>query len=159
MAIHVVMEPPATAGKSASESAVFIRDGFHFFGFVAPLLWLVWHRLWLEAALIFAASLAFAAASEWAGLGLSAAVLPLLVSLYVALEGGALRIAAFSRAGWRHWGVIEADSADDAETRYMFAAEPAADVSAPATVAVSSATPRPHASGAALGLLHYPGRH
>lgn len=157
MAIHVVMEPPAKAGTSASESAVFIRDGFHFFGFIAPLLWLLWHRLWLEAAMTFAATLALAAASEWAGLTFAAPLLPLLISLYVGLEGGALRIAALRRAGWRQWGVIEADSVEDAEMRYLFAAE-ADDEPTPAAVAISPATPRPQPAGGALGLLHYPGR-
>lgn len=157
MAIHVVMEPPAKAGTSASESAVFVRDGFHFFGFIAPLLWLLWHRLWLEAAMTFAATLALAAASEWAGLTFAAPLLPLLISLYVGLEGGALRIATLRRAGWRQWGVIEADSIEDAEMRYLFAAE-ADDEPTPAAVAISPATPRPQPAGGALGLLHYPGR-
>lgn len=157
MAIHVVMEPPAKAGTSASESAVFVRDGFHFFGFIAPLLWLLWHRLWLEAAMTFAATLALAAASEWAGLTFAAPLLPLLISLYVGLEGGALRIAALRRAGWRQWGVVEADSIEDAEMRYLFAAE-ADDEPTPAAVAISPATPRPQPAGGALGLLHYPGR-
>ncbi|GAA2855388.1 hypothetical protein GGQ99_003279 [Aminobacter niigataensis] len=157
MAIHVVMEPPAKAGTSASESAVFIRDGFHFFGFIAPLLWLLWHRLWLEAAMTFAATLALAAASEWAGLTFAAPLLPLLISLYVGLEGGALRIAALRRAGWRQWGVIEADSVEDAEMRYLFAAE-ADEEPTSAAVAISPATPRPQPAGGALGLLHYPGR-
>jgi len=157
MAIHVVMEPLAKAGTSASESAVFVRDGFHFFGFIAPLLWLLWHRLWLEAAMTFAATLALAAASEWAGLTFAAPLLPLLISLYVGLEGGALRIAALRRAGWRQWGVIEADSIEDAEMRYLFAAE-ADDEPTPAAVAISPATPRPQPAGGALGLLHYPGR-
>ncbi|GAA4124661.1 DUF2628 domain-containing protein [Aminobacter aganoensis] len=157
MAIHVVMEPPAKAGQNASEAAVFIRDGFHFFGFIAPLLWLLWHRLWLEAAMTLAATLALAAASEWAGLTFAAPLLPLLISLYVGLEGGALRIAALRRAGWHQWGVVEADSVEDAEMRYLFAAE-ADDEPAPAPVAISPATPRPQPAGGALGLLHYPGR-
>lgn len=157
MAIHVVMEPPAKAGTSASESAVFVRDGFHFFGFIAPLLWLLWHRLWLEAAMTFAATLALAAASEWAGLTFAAPLLPLIISLYVGLEGGALRIAALRRAGWRQWGVVEADSIEDAEMRYLFAAESDEEPTS-AAVAISPATPRPQPAGGALGLLHYPGR-
>lgn len=158
MAIHVVMEPPAKVGSNTSESAVFIRDGFHVFGFIAPLLWLLWHRLWLEAAMTFAATLALAAASEWAGLTFAAPLLPLLISLYVGLEGGALRIAALRRAGWRQWGVIEADSVEDAELRYLFAAEPSDDEPTPAAIAISPAAPRHQPAGGALGLLHYPGR-
>lgn len=158
MAIHVVMEPPASAGKNASEAAVFIRDGFYILGFVVPLLWLLWHRLWLEAAVTLAATMALAVASEAAGLTFAAPLLPLLISLYVGLEGGALRIAALRRAGWHQWGVIEADSIEDAETRYLFAGEPGEEP-APAAVTISPATHRPQPAGGALGLLHYPGRH
>ncbi|PWK63436.1 DUF2628 domain-containing protein [Aminobacter sp. AP02] len=159
MAIHVVMEPPASAGKNASEAAVFIRDGFYVLGFIVPLLWLLWHRLWLEAAVTLAVTMALAVASEAAGLTFAAPLLPLLISLYVGLEGGALRIAALRRAGWRQWGVIEADNLEDAETRYLFNGE-TDDAPAPAAVAIASpATPRPQPAGGALGLLHYPGRH
>ena len=110
MAIHVVMEPPASAGKNASESAVFIRDGFYFFGFIAPVLWMLWHRLWVLAAVTFAVTLALGAFGEWAGLIAAVPLLSLLISLYVGLDGGALRVAALRRAGWRQWGVIEADT-------------------------------------------------
>ncbi|WP_269933187.1 DUF2628 domain-containing protein [Aminobacter sp. HY435] len=158
MAIHVVMEPPASAGRSASEGAVFVRDGFYFFGFIMPVLWLLWHRLWLEAIVTLAATLALAGLSEWAGLTLAAPLLPLLISLYVGLEGGTLRIAALRRAGWREWGVIEADSTEDAEARYFFAdghveAQPEA-----TTIAASPVAARAQSPGAALGLLQYPGR-
>ena len=158
MAIHVVMEPPASAGPNASENAVFIRDGFYVFGFIMPVIWLLWHRLWLEAAVTLAASLALAAAAEWAGLTLAAPLLPLLISLYVGLEGGTLRIAALRRAGWSEWGVIEADSVGDAEARYVYSdTRPHAEPEAP-TIAASPMAVRPQASGAALGLLQYPGR-
>ncbi|WP_395449114.1 DUF2628 domain-containing protein [Aminobacter sp. UC22_36] len=158
MAIHVVMEPPVSAGKNASETAVFVRDGFYVFGFVVPLLWLLWQRLWLEAAVTLAVTMALAIASEAAGLTFAAPLLPLLISLYVGLEGGALRIAALRRAGWHQWGVIEADNIEDAETRYLLAGEPDEEQPAAAAVAISHAAPRPQPSGGALGLLHYPGR-
>lgn len=159
MAIHVVMEPPVSAGKNASEGAVFVRDGFYFFGFIAPLLWMLWHRLWVLAAVTFAVTLALGAVGEWSGLIAALPLLSLLISLYVGLEGGALRVAALRRAGWRQWGVIEADTIEDAELRYLYAADDVAEetLSAPVTIAPTAA-PRQPPSGAALGLLHYPGR-
>jgi hypothetical protein len=160
MAIHVVMEPPASAGKTASEGAVFVRDGFYFFGFIAPLLWMLWHRLWVLAALTFAVTLALGAVGEWTELIAAVPLLSLLISLYVGLEGGALRVAALRRAGWRQWGVIEADTIEDAEIRYLYAADDDADETQPTPVTIApAASPRPQPSGAALGLLHYPGRH
>jgi hypothetical protein len=160
MAIHVVMEPPASAGKTASEGAVFVRDGFYFFGFIAPLLWMLWHRLWVLAALTFAVTLALGAVGEWTELIAAVPLLSLLISLYVGLEGGALRVAALRRAGWHQWGVIEADTIEDAEIRYLYAANDDADETRPTPVTIApAASPRPQPSGAALGLLHYPGRH
>ena len=32
----------------------FVRDGFSFLAFLLPPLWLLWHRLWIEAVLAFA---------------------------------------------------------------------------------------------------------
>lgn len=157
MAIHVVMEPPAKTGQDVRENAVFVRDGFYFLGFIAPILWLLWHRLWLAAIVTLAATLGLAVVIEASGLAFPATVLPLLISLYVGLEGGALRIAALRRAGWRQWGVVEADSTTDAETRYLFAEVPAEDRPA-STVSIPPASPRRESSGAALGLLQYPGR-
>lgn len=157
MAIHVVMEPPAKAGQNASESAVFVRDGFYFLGFLVPVLWLLWHRLWLEAAVTLAATLALAVVGEAMGLAFAAALLPLLISLYVGLEGGALRIAALRRAGWHQWGVIEAGSTTEAETRYLYADDQVEEQPS-APVAISSAASRQQPSGGALGLLQYPGR-
>ena len=36
------------------DGVAFVRDGFHTFAFFVPLIWLLWHRLWLQAALVFA---------------------------------------------------------------------------------------------------------
>ena len=42
-------------GSKREDDTTFIRDGFHMFAFVLPVVWLVWNRLWLHAALMFAA--------------------------------------------------------------------------------------------------------
>ena len=41
--------PRSTAGAdiAATDKFTFVRDGFHFWAFVAGLIWLAWHRLWL----------------------------------------------------------------------------------------------------------------
>lgn len=65
MASYVVMEPPAATDEEAVDE--LIRDGFSFPAFVISPLWLLWHRLWIEAALFFAGSLAIVTAAEQAG--------------------------------------------------------------------------------------------
>lgn len=155
MAVYVIMEPRQKT--PATVDAVFIRDGFAFLAFLVPFIWLLWHRLWIEAALALGAVLLIGALAEVAGYGFYASLLSLLVSIYVGLEGAALRIGALRRRGWRDVAVVEADSAAEAEIRYYgaVAAEPEADVrpmSEPVHRPAAIAAP----SGPALGLFSYP---
>ena len=92
------------------------------------------------------------------GFGVAVA-LSLLVSLFAGLEGAALRIAALRRRGWREIGIVEADSEDDAETRYFleYGANPDTRL-APVMTASAQAGTRRAASDPALGLLLNPGR-
>jgi len=156
MTSYVVMER-ATGARPALDGAdrdsAIVRDRFTPIGFLLPVIWLAWHRLWLEAGLALAAMLAIGLGGSYAGLGSTAPWLSLLVSLYVGLEGPALRLAALRRRGWREWGVVEADNAADAETRYlaeMLEAPAAAPVPATPTIPAMPSAP-------ALGLFAYPG--
>ncbi|AZN97425.1 DUF2628 domain-containing protein [Mesorhizobium sp. M9A.F.Ca.ET.002.03.1.2] len=157
MAIYVVMEPPGRGEKP--DTTTFVRDGFSWLGFLVPPLWLLWHRLWIEAALAFVAMAVLSVLAERLSLGLAGSLLSLLVSLYVGLEGQALRIAALRRRGWHEWGVVEADRIDDADTRYVLEAEAHSDEQAPAQrIVPDAALARPSQTGMVLGLTHIPGR-
>jgi hypothetical protein len=159
VAIFVVMEPPAATAAEAAEGAVLVRDGFAVLAFLAPPLWLFWHRLWIEAILALAASIALATLGEQAGLGPLGAGLSLLVSLYVGLEGQALRVAKLRRNGWREWGVLEAGNAAEAEIRYCAAdADKQLMTEPPRAIAPGADPLRPARPGPALGLFGYPGR-
>lgn len=165
MASYLVMQHPDNSSGSDEKvkaEAILVRDGFHVFGFLVPFLWLLFHRLWIEALFVLAATIALSGLGSLAGLGPAAPVLSLLVSLYVGLEGSALKLAALRRRGWRDVGVVEADNASDAETRYFFdadenkdeqPAQPAAPIAASAPIIL----PR-QPSGPALGLFSYPGQ-
>jgi hypothetical protein len=159
MAIYVVMEPPAANAVEAAERAVLIRDGFAFLAFLVPPLWLLWQRLWIEAALAFAAGVGLTALGETAGLGLLGAALSLLVSIYVGLEGPALRINALRRRGWRDRGVVEAANAREAEIRYLAGEEEPEEMAVEVPPLAPSGAPRAASTGPVLGLLGYPGRH
>ncbi|RUM98573.1 DUF2628 domain-containing protein [Pseudaminobacter arsenicus] len=156
MASYVVMEPPGRSADAPAD-AKLVRDGFSLIAFLVPPLWLIWHRLWIEAALAFAAALILTALGEVAGFGLAGSLLSLLVSLYVGLEGPALRLAAYRRRGWREWGVVDADTASDAEMRYLGEADLSQHEAEPLAVPTPQAV-RPKPAAPALGLLHYPGR-
>ncbi len=159
MALYVVMEPPGEAGQA--ERARLIRDGFSWLAFFLPPLWLLWHRLWIEALLAFVALGLLSALGGMAGFGLAGWSLTLLVSLYVGLEGQAMRVNALRRRGWRDWGVVSADRFEDAEARYAYGdEEEAAAVAAapPPAIVPDASRARPAQTGLALGLAHTPGR-
>jgi hypothetical protein len=159
MAIYVVMEPPAATAEEAAERAVLVRDGFSLIALVAPVVWLLWHRLWIEAALALAAGIGLTVLGETAGLGFAGAALSLLVSIYVGLEGPALRIDALRRRGWRDWGVVEARDRHEAELRYLAGEEREEPLAEPVRTAPAATISRPAPAEPALGLLGYPGRH
>ena len=117
MASYVVMEPPGQSGR-AGESTIFVRDGFSLLAFFIPVVWLLWHRLWIEAAIALALSLGIAVLGTQ-GEFVGAPLVSVLVSTLFGLEGPALRLAALRRRGWREVGLVEADSYEDAETRYL----------------------------------------
>ena len=157
MAIFVVMEPPASPGPSAE--AVFVRDGFAVLGFLLPYFWLFWHRLWIEGLLALGVVLLLAALGEQAGFAAIASLLTMLASIYVGLEGSALRVNAPRRRGGGDPGAGAPAARAAAETRYSADAAETADAAgvplpwAPAPPASAG----PVATGPALGLLSYPG--
>lgn len=158
MASYVVMEPPS----GRPEDAVLVRDGFHLLAFLIPFLWMLLHRLWLEAAAFFVLALALGWLGSLDGFGAGASLLSLLVAIYAGLEGASLRVAALRRRGWREWGVVEADGREDAEIRYLTATDDNAQEQPPIERprASSPAQPprMPPRQGPALGMFSYPGR-
>ncbi|MER9655317.1 DUF2628 domain-containing protein [Mesorhizobium sp. M0152] len=157
MAAYVVMEPPGRSEKV--DAAALVRDGFTWFGLLVPPLWFAWHRMWIEAALVFLVMVLLSMLGEGLGLGLAGSLLSLLVSLYVGLEGQGLRIAALRRRGWHEWGVVEAGWLDDADARYALEADALSGQAVPAPRMIpDAALARPAQPGMALGLTHIPGR-
>jgi Protein of unknown function (DUF2628) len=159
MASYVVMEPEGFGGEGDAESNLLVRDGFSWIAFFLPAIWFLWHRLWIEAALTFAATVGLAALADITDFGGAAFALSLLVSLFAGLEGAALRIDALRRRGWREIGVVEADSVDDAETRYHVETRDSAGTGL-GPVAAASAGPRTQRAvvDPGPGLLLNPGR-
>ena len=158
MAAYVVMEPPRSSGAESGVQAEFVRDGFSLLAFIAPVLWLLWYRLWLAAVLTILAAAAIAALGNFSDLGVALPVLSLLVSAYVAIEGSAIRLARLRRLGWRETATIEANNRTEAEIRYFSSPSNGQPSHAPSKPAIAPHGPRPGATtGPALGLFEYPG--
>jgi Protein of unknown function (DUF2628) len=156
MASFVVMQSPGSEGEERTQ---FIRDGFSIVAFVLPFVWLAWHRLWIEALLVFAVAVLLGVLGEMTALGGALSPLMTFLGLYIAVDGAALRVAALNRREWREKGVVEADNLDDAETRW-FADGGLHEPPAPEQTPLPPALPRPSTktAGPALGLLAYPGK-
>lgn len=163
MSAYVVMEKEgAPAGELGS--ILFVRDGFHWPAFLVPVLWLLWHRLWIEAALALGLTLLLSGVGELLDLGFYASLLALLVSIFFGLEGARLRIRAMARRGWRERTVIDAPRLSDAEFRYFASvadgtSEDEADepqFASPTFAAPARSRTQPAAP--AIGLVPYPGK-
>jgi hypothetical protein len=112
MTAYLVLAGPGA--QIPDERSVIIADRFAPIAFLAPLLWLLFNRLWLEA---LAAALVLAAAamlSGTAGQPVLAIAIGLALSLTTALEGRSWRVAALQRRGWRLVDVINTDDTDTA---------------------------------------------
>ena len=112
MRLYIIMNPPA--GDDATALPMAVKEGFSWPAFFFGPFWLLWHRLWPEAAGVGIAALATLALPPAAGLAAS-----FLLALLLGLEGNALRRWALRRRGWREADIIAAASADEALTLSM----------------------------------------
>ncbi|WP_374828856.1 DUF2628 domain-containing protein [Paenochrobactrum pullorum] len=118
MASFVVLEPEGLNEKVQVDATVIVRDGFALFALIVPFFWLLSKRLWLEAFVVLAATLAIgsAATTQFAP---AVPFLIFLVSVLVALEGNNWRIAKLRRRGFVEKAVIDANDLGEAEIRYF----------------------------------------
>lgn len=119
MAIFTVHAPPGIDDPvRLAERLLFIRDGFSFWAFLAPPLWLIARRLWLELAGWTVLAAAVGAAGRLAGPG-AGFWLELIFALWFALQARELRRWALERRRWRLVAVVEAGDAEAAERRFF----------------------------------------
>src|SRR5690606_16622628 len=85
MASYIVLEP-AEAGTEKAEAAVLIRDGFSVLALILPLIWFLWHRMWLEAVAFLAIGLAVGGLGALIDSTYLSTALSLLLALLVGLE-------------------------------------------------------------------------
>lgn len=152
MATFLVLIPPG--GASGDEKARFLRDRFSWIALFLPVVWLLWHRAWLAAALAFAVQAIGAAAGDHPALGLAGLGLYIATGLLVALEGPSMVVAALERRGWTVDAVITAGDRATAEEIYDME-NPAAEARAQdgALLPAAEASGRRHAP--MLGLVGF----
>ena len=156
MAQFVVLEP---AGTQSSEKAVFVRDGFYTLALILPVVWLLSQRLWFEAIAALGVTILLGVAGSALGISNAVPLITLLFSLFVALEGANWKITKLKRQGYVEKATIDASDLEEAEIRYFYSLEEAADpVEAPAPEWAQQA-PRPTYSsfGSTIGFVGHRG--
>ncbi len=116
MAAFLVLIPPGA--RKGDEKARIVRDRFSWLALFLPVIWLLWHRAWLAAALAFAVQALGSAIADHPVFGLAGLGLCLATSLLVALEGPSMVVAGLERRGWTVDAVISADDRATAEDIY-----------------------------------------
>lgn len=99
---------------------VAVGSGFAWLAFFVPLLWLLWHRLWLGLAGYILFSILLGVALELGGIAEPAAMLVgLAVSFLIGAMAADYRRWTLGRRGWHPAAVVMASGAAEAEERYI----------------------------------------
>jgi hypothetical protein len=121
MRFYSVHAPPGE--PDLKERFRFVKDGFSWPALFLPVLWMLWHRLWL--ALVW--YVVFVLVVAWAGrLGSDdlAFYLAVVGTFFLALQANDFRRAALDRRGWEEVGSSFGKDITEAEARF-FADRPA----------------------------------
>jgi len=108
----------APAGADAPERFTFVKDGISWPALFVPILWILWHRLWLTliGAIIFVLLIAW---TERLANDEIAAILAILGVILFALEANNIRRLSLARRGWRDAGSSFGKNIEEAEIRFF----------------------------------------
>ena len=122
MPVYTIHAPRAAGPEAlvAPDKFQFVRDGFHFWAFVAAVIWLIWHRLWLALLGYVLLSVAAEVALSMLGAGSGTRmVVMLLFALLMGFEAASLRRWTLSRRKWHQVDIVVADDEESAERRFF----------------------------------------
>ena len=118
MTVYSVYEPPAKAQDLAerAEGVAFVKEGFAWVAFLVPLLWLIYHRMWIELVVLF---LIYVVMQLAIGTDSQAQVLVVWASFAIAVlfafVANDLRTASLERRGYRFAGAVSGRDRNEAE--------------------------------------------
>ena len=122
MPTYTVHEPPLRKPESSSapERFVFVRDGFYFWAFVLPPVWLFVRRLWLALLIYIVFTIALAVGLKFVGLSSGVrTIAELLVSLAVGFEASSIWRWTLARRKWKTLGFVVGEDREIAERRFF----------------------------------------
>jgi hypothetical protein len=163
MSVYTVHEPPLRATETLADPQrfVFVREGFYFWAFLLPPLWMLRHRLWLVLLIFIVVALGLSGFMHAAGIGaIGGPVGAFCLSILIGAEASTLRRFTLSRRGWKNVGVVSGEDLEAAERRFFdsWLKSPRAPNTLASAVAPPSAPASPvaHSSGI-VGLFPEPG--
>ncbi len=131
----------------ALERSEIVRDGFSWWAFITPMLWLFWHRHWVLG--IVAALVVGLVGVALSALGLrTGAILgvEILMHLLFGFEAASLRRLVYERRGRPVGDVVTAVDAADAEAKSFARWLGPPDATSPGSRATSRTTSRAYAT-------------
>ncbi len=143
---YIVLAPPLPAKDGAPEALrlEFVREGFSWAALLITLPWMLYRRLFVEAALYILVVAVLAAFSR--EIGPAATAFGLVLPLALGFLGNDIRRFALGRRGYQFRGTVSGATRDEAEIRYFFDLPEESAPPAPAKVAAA-------APGAVIGLF------
>ena len=119
MRAYTVHAPPAHVDDAdAPEKFAFVKDGFSWPALFVPVLWILWHRLWLTLMGIIIWVLVVMWVDRLAG-EMPATILAILGGILFAWEANNIRRWSLDRKGWRDVGGSFGDNLEEAEIRFF----------------------------------------
>ena len=122
MPVYTIHAPRAAGPEAdiAPDRFKFVRDGFHFWAFVAGLIWLVWHRMWWALLGYIALSIIGEIGLSMLGAGSGTRMVVMaLFALLMGFEAASVRRWSLSRGKWRQVDIVVADDEESAERRFF----------------------------------------
>jgi hypothetical protein len=122
--VYSVYDPPAEAPDlmQRADRLAFVKDGFSWPALFVPLLWLIYHRMWIELIVLgliyLALQVAFGTDTQGQALALWASF---AIGVLFAFEANDLRTAALERRGYRLAGVASGRDRIEAERSFFTA--------------------------------------
>ena len=150
---YYVLIPPG--GDESGMKTLFVRDAFSWIGFLLPVPWLMFRRLWMLSLICLLAYFLGAFAEDWLGYAVLPTAVGIVVSLWIGFEGGHLRAQTLQAKGWTIDDIVAADQLSDAEELYFAGRRvpPEADRMPVPMPSGTYASSRPARPDVALGLI------
>lgn len=124
MPVYTVHAPVGANGARTMETTtdkyVFVRDGFYVWAMIAPVIWMLYHRLWLVLVGYIVLCVAMVFGLSRLGVSSGTALIAFaLISVLIGLEAASLRRRKVSGRKWRQLDVVVADDEEAAERRFF----------------------------------------